>query len=130
VKRLPWFQFRDHTRKRPWRVWFVNEVPDDERKEDGAATVFRTREILVLATLPFKRMAEVLGHELVHSACAHVTTDRLVESAAEEQVAVWCERSLLPIMASVFGVAIGKRPPLPPFPQGFDAFRRAARSKQ
>lgn len=123
MKRLAWFDVQDHRRRRrPWRWFFIDQMPS-EHAEAGGLCVGKRREVWVLVTLPLKRIAEIVGHELVHVMCDHQTHESIADSAGEERVAQLAEASLLPIMASL-GVK------LPPFPDGFDAFRRAARKKR
>lgn len=123
MKRLAWFQFQDHQRcKKPWQVLLVDEMPE-RHKGAGGLCVFRAREVLILCTLAPKRIMELIGHEIGHAACGHRRTETALERAAEEQIVQWLEPSLMPIMASL-GAQI------PPLPEGFDAFRKAAMTKR
>lgn len=120
MRRLAWFETRDHQRrKRPWRWVFVDQMPPGHEKA-GGLTILKTREVLILCTLGTRRIAEIVGHELIHVMCGHEPRESPLDRESEEQTAVLAEPSLVPLMAS-----LGAR--LPPFPDGFDAFRKAAR---
>lgn len=123
MRRLPWFTARDHMRRRkPWSFVFVDELPKGH-ENDGGLTDSARREVLILATLAWPRILEVLAHEIGHALTAYRRTETALEAAADEQFATWIEPSLLPFMASM-GAQI------PPLPEGFSAFRRAARAKR
>lgn len=109
-------------RGRPhWRASFVDVMPDGYGHAVGLCDR-EAREILVLATVPKNEIAAIVAHEIHHACCAHRTNPTDEESAEEERSALLVERALLPIMAS-----LGAK--LPPFPEGFDAFRRAVRKR-
>lgn len=118
-QRLFWLPLRDHHHDRePWKVFLVDEL-DGVPEGSGGSTDPKTREIELLASHPYKRLVELLGHEIVHAVCDRPDAPSFADVGGEEHVARYAEDSLMPIMFS-----IGAR--LPPLPTGFASLRRSA----
>lgn len=115
--RLHWFSVRDHMRRKPWSLVFVDALENG----NWGLTCPKQREVRILASLTYRQILETLSHELVHVFCDHANekqTER--DRADEEYVAGLAEPSLLPMLISM-GATI---PPLPP---GLVAMRRRLR---
>lgn len=119
MKKLFWFAFQDHHRRRkPWGVFFVDKLED----QNGGLCFRPKREVYILAALSPRRIMELVGHELVHAACTDGKCQTDLESEGEEYTAVSAEAAMVPIIASLGGV-------IPPLPEGFAAFKKAARGR-
>lgn len=53
-----------------WGVYFVDRMPTDSADAVGVCNL-EEREIYILATEPARAIAKILGHEILHAACAH-----------------------------------------------------------
>lgn len=114
-----WFQFRTHRRRKPWRVQFVDALPNDQ----GGVTDVYKKTISMLASLSRKRREELLGHEFAHALCAHVKQEDDEDHRHEERIAETVEASFIPFLRS-----LGVR--LPPLPRGYREIRRAALARE
>lgn len=109
-RKLLWFTVG----KPAWRVYVVDRIELDGAEVRGL-TDYAKRTMQVAAWLPYRQLCEVTMHELLHS---------FYEEPGDEVMNAAEERLITGMQAKAFDrlTELGLR--LPPFPVGWEEFRR------